>query len=194
VILRAIILAASTASVTAADPASEQFAAGQACYDRGDWPCAFDNLMPVYEEALDDRLRCDQGRDEVQDGGQGCGFTVGLLYDLGVKASVNVLPERRREVSERYLKFLTAYGVSDRKRFADGLLLGANALRLDACIAQNDQACAVETSATILALVDTQPAADLDGLIESALMFDQYPLDLHDSIARARKLTEGNQP
>jgi hypothetical protein len=202
VILRATIFVltavSGSVSIAFADKTDwrlgEQGEIAQACYDQGDWPCAFDGIMTRYEEAIADGLRCDQGRDDVQDGGQGCGLTVALLYDLAVKASVDVPPERRREVSERFLHFLTGYGVPDRKRFSEGVQLGANALRLDACIVLNDQDCATETSVTIKALADAQSPADLDGLIEMALTFDDYPLDLRGSIATARQLTEGTQP
>jgi hypothetical protein len=175
-------------------PMGEQGEIAQACYDQGDWPCAFDGVMSVYELAVTDGIRCDDGKDEIQDGGQGCGFTVVLLYDLAVKASLDVLPERRRVVSERYLQFLVNYGVPSKKHVAKGLLLGVNALRLDACTAMQDDVCAAESATAVVALIDGQSPEELEKLIETAGTFDDYPLDLRDTIATARQLMEGTQP
>jgi hypothetical protein len=160
---------------------------GQACYDRGDWACAFDNIIAVYEDEFDNGGTCD-----FDD--QGCGFSVLLLYDLSIKASAGVEPARRRQVSERFLTLMTNVKVSEKRNLFEALQLGTHALQLEACIALDDDTCRAESAAKVVALVDKLSPTSLDEMVKSAVMSGDFPLDLQLTIADARQMTEGSEP
>ena len=158
---------ASSADVN--DPAAK---AALACFDSKDWVCAFNGLSDFLETS--ERLEtCDASE-------RGCGYEISTPYTSAIGAAENATVPERRQIAERALNLLGQ--VSNGVINTNGEVL-FSALRYDACRAQGDEVCMVE-SAALIQLATHAGNTQADFAIP--LLADQgisYPIDLDAVVA-----------
>lgn len=121
----------------------------QACADAGDLDCSFDGFTSIYIEAFraDPEAAC-----EGHEGPFGCGMTLGLLANDGLRIAQTASPERKLDIAERLLTLSDEMKPTDRP-FAD-IDFQSHLLGMEACLALKDHACAQDHAKHAVKLED----------------------------------------
>jgi hypothetical protein len=174
-ILVAAAMTAMPASAAVSDAERERVAA---CFEAGDWPCAFDGVVEFYQApgAIENCLA---------NAMHGCDYEMVTVIVSGIGAAKQAGTSDRRMIAERALDLL--------KPMSRGLTEGEiafSALRYDACKAVDDQACMAE-SADLMRLANASGYGGEDSLTDMAWLLGEFGVQHSLDLALVMKEVAG---